>query len=363
MGGRTRSRLKLFPRAIVNRWLKPRLQPQQPARILVAHNLLLGDTLMLAPLFAKLRQKYPQAQITTLVKPAFLGLFKAQPYGVRALGFDPRKPETVEALLSNGGYDLALVPGDNRYAWLAAALGSKWIRAFAEDHPGLKSAPVDEVIAYPAAPAAWSDMNGLLVVGAAPKPYRVGDWPAPPGDAFDTPKQPYAVLHTGASTPLKHWPAEHWRQLSRWLVEQGIQPVWSTGPGEGSMLTELVEVGQSQYPGNLKLEQLWHLVANARLLVCPDTGVSHLGKLTGTPTVTLFGPGAADIHGAGDYWRDMPYRAVTVSPFPCRNQHVLFGRQISWVQRCGRSTKECAEPRCMQAISYEAVKTVIESLL
>lgn len=363
MGGRTRSRLKLVPRAIGNRWLKPRRQPQQPTRILVAHNLLLGDMLMLAPLFAKLRQTYPQAEIYTTVKPAFLGLFTAHPYGVRALSFDPRRPETVAALMAGAGYDLALIPGDNRYAWLAAALGSKWIFAFAEDRPSLKSAPVDETIAYPASPAAWSDMNGLLVPGPAPRPYCVGDWPAPPADAFDLPQQPYAVLHTGASTPLKHWPAERWQQLSLWLKEQGIQPVWSTGPGEGAMLVDLAKTGQPAYPGNLKLEQLWHLIANARLLVCPDTGVSHLGKLTGTPTVTLFGPGAADVHGAGEYWRNMPYRAVTVSPFACRNQHVLFGRQIPWVQRCGRSTRECAEPRCMQAIDLDGVKAVIGTLL
>lgn len=363
MGGRTKSRLKLFPRAILNRWLKGRRAPSQPARILVAHNLLLGDTLMLAPLFAKLRQTYPEAEISTTVKPAFLALFKGRPYGVRAIAYDPRRPETVEALLADKSYDLALIPGDNRYAWLAAALGSGWIRAFAEDRPSLKSAAVDETITYPADPAAWSDMNGLLVAGPPPRPYTAGDWPTPPCEPFTMPQQPYAVLHTGASTPLKHWPTDQWRRLARWLVDQGIQPVWSAGPGEGAMLADLVEDGQSSYPGNLRLEQLWHLVANARLLVCPDTGVSHLGKLTGTPTVTLFGPGAADVHGAGEYWRNMPYRAVTVTPFPCRNQHVLFGRQIGWVQRCGRSTQECGEPRCMQAITLESVQTAIGQVL
>lgn len=363
MGGRTRSRLKLLPRAIVNRWLKSRRAPIRPTRILVAHNLLLGDTLMLAPLFAKLHQTYPQAEISTTVKPAFLALFKERPYGVRALAYDPRRPETVEALLTDTGYDLALIPGDNRYAWLAAAQGSRWIRAFAEDRPSLKSAAVDETVTYPADPTAWSDMNGLLAAGTLPQPYAVGDWPSPPCEPFTLPQQPYAVLHTGASTPLKHWPAEQWRQLARWLADQGIQPVWSTGPGEGAMLADLVEDGQPSYPGNLRLEQVWHLVANARLLVCPDTGVSHLGKLTGTPTVTLFGPGAADVHGAGEYWRNMPYRAVTVTPFPCRDQHVLFGRQISWVQRCGRSTQECGEPRCMQAITLDSVQTAIRQVL
>lgn len=363
MGGRTRSRLTIFPRAIVNRWFRARHKPAQVQRILVVHNLLLGDTLMLAPLFAKLRQQYPQAQIVVTVKPVFLPLFASMPYGIQAVAFSPRQPETVRALLADTGFDLALVPGDNRYGWLAAALGSRWIRAFAEDRPGLKTAAVDESVSYPSSPAAWSDMNGLLVDGPPPTSYAVADWAAPVATPFDLPQQPYAVLHVGASTPLKHWPAERWQQLADWLAGQGLQPVWSAGPGEGDLLAGLARPGQPTFPGTLRLEQVWHLVAHARLLVCPDTGVSHLGKLTGTPTVTLFGPGAADIHGAGDYWKNMPYRAVTVSPFPCRNQHKLFGREINWVQRCGRSTQECQEPRCMQAITIDAVKSAIQQLL
>ena len=107
------------------------------------------------------------------------------------------------------------------------------------------------------------------------------------------------------------------------------------------------------------MPQLWHLVANASLLVAPDTGVAHLGRLVGTPTVALFGPGSATISGAGEFWRDAPYRAVTVSPFPCRDQRVLFKRELEWVRRCGRSTSECAHPRCMDAIDLDSVLTAI----
>src|SRR3972149_4558364 len=40
----------------------------------------------------------------------------------------------------------------------------------------------------------------------------------------------------------------------------------------------------------LDLAQLWHLVAGAALLVCPDTSVMHIGRLTGAPTIGPFGP-------------------------------------------------------------------------
>jgi hypothetical protein len=115
------------------------------------------------------------------------------------------------------------------------------------------------------------------------------------------------------------------------------------------------------YAGALTLPQLWHLLANAALLVAPDTGVAHLGRVVSVPTVALFGPGSALVSGAGDFWRNAPFRAVTVDPFPCRDQRMLFKREIAWVRRCGRSVAECARPRCMEAIDLgEACAAIVE---
>ena len=98
------------------------------------------------------------------------------------------------------------------------------------------------------------------------------------------------------------------------------------------------------------------------MLVCPDTGVAHLGRVVGTPTVALFGPGSATLTGAGAFWRETPYRTVTVDPFPCRNQRVLFRREVPWVRRCGRTLQQCEHPRCMDAIELDAVTAAIASL-
>ena len=98
------------------------------------------------------------------------------------------------------------------------------------------------------------------------------------------------------------------------------------------------------------------------LLVAPDTGVAHLGRIVGVPTVTLFGPGSAVLCGAGDFWCDAPYRAVTIEPFACRDQRVLFKREIPWVRRCGRSVAACPRHLCMPAIGVDAVQNAILSL-
>ncbi len=341
----------------------PRVRPGAVRRVLVAHHLLAGDTLMLAPLLAKLRERYPDAELSMTMRRSLVPLFAGLPYGVRALAFDPRDGASLTELLEEQRYDLALVPGDNRYAWLAAALNAAWVVAFAGDRPAHKSWMVDEFVHYPSYPMAWSDMNTLLVDGPPPRKYRPGDWPAPLGAAHASPAVPfakpggrYAVLHVEASTPLKHWQPGKWMQLAGLLFDQGITPVWSSGPGGLPLIHEIDPRKTFQAVGHkLDLAQLWHLVAGAATLVCVDTSVAHFGKLTFTPTVCLYGPSSAELFGKGAFWADAPFEAVTAADFPCRDQHTLFKRRIEWIRRCQRSTDECAEPRCMHAIGVDLV--------
>ncbi len=361
-GSRLRGRTEVVARALVARGARGRHAPVAPRRILVAHHLLLGDTLMLAPLFAKLRAQYPSAEIVTTTATAIAPLFDGRPFGVRALPWNPRERNPL--LFEEAPFDLALVPGDNRFAWLAAAMRTRWIIAFAGDRPRTKDIPVDALVPYSDLPMAWGDMAAQLVAGPPPPRYRAGDWPAPPAPTFDMPRTPYALVHVGASSPLKQWRPERWRAVADALAERGLTPVWSAGRGEESAIAACTpRHSEAQYAGNLSLAQLWRLVAGARVLVCPDTGVAHMGRLTATPTATLFGPGSAVICGAGDFWQDMPYRAVTIDAFPCRDQRVLFRRELAWVRRCGRTTRECAEPRCMHAIGTDAVVAAIDDLL
>jgi len=360
------SRLRVLPRAAWHRaaTLGRRSRPTSPSRILVAHHLLLGDTLMLTPLLAKLRERHPGAEIVMATPRAIAPLYACAPYGVRALPYDPRDARTLERFDAARGYDLALVPGDNRFSWLALALGARWIVAFGGDRPAHKSWPVDERRVYPDAPAAWGDIVAGLVDGPPPRPYRREDWPDPEHAPFDTPAGPYAVLHVGASTPLKQWDRDKWHALAASVEQRGLLVVWSGGRGEEAEVIAIDPEGRYRsVAGKLDLPQMWHLVKRARLLVCPDTGIAHLGRIVNAPTVTLFGPGSAVICGAGEFWSASPYRAVTVDPFPCRDQRVLFKREIAWVRRCGRSTAECPAPRCMHAIGLDAVTAAIDELL
>ena len=343
----------------------PRQRPGEVRRALVAHHLLAGDTLMLTPLLAKLRAVYPGAEIAMTVRRALAPLYAGRPYGVDALPFDPRDKGALRDLLdASNGFDLAIVPGDNRYSWLAAALDSAWVVAFAGDRPAAKSWMVDELVPFPDRPMAWSDMNLRLVPGAFAARYDPADWPAPPHAPFERPalgnSGRYAVLHVEASTALRRWDNQKWLALATRLAGQGITPVWSSGPAGKAIVDEIDHDRRFPSLGHrLDLAQLWHLIAGATLLVSVDTSIAHMAKLTYTPTVALYGPSSDVLFGRGRFWSEAPFREVTVPDFPCRDQRTLFKRRVEWVRRCqramGQAAAECADPRCMHALGLDGV--------
>jgi ADP-heptose:LPS heptosyltransferase len=363
---RLSARLAVVPRAAA-RWVATagrRRRPAQPRSILVAHNLLLGDTLMLAPLLAKLRERYPAAAITMTVAPQLVPLFAGRPYGVRAMPYEPRDAGAHRALASDGGYDIAIVPGDNRHALLALAAGARWTVAAAADRPQWKNTIVDELVPMATRPTALADMFASLAGGPPARAYARGDWPAPQSAPFELLPGPYAVLHVGAGSPLRLWEPEKWRAIAAWLAGRGLQPVWSAGPREEALVQAIdPEARYPSYASRLDLAQLWRLLEGARLLVALDTGAMHLAKLTVTPTVALFGPGSHVLFGPGEFWRANPFRAVTIDPFPCRDQRTVFKRELEWVRRCQRSIDECPAPRCMQAIEVAMVERAAAELL
>ena len=369
------SRLAVLPRAVLNS-LKKRKRPAEVQRILIVHNLLLGDTLMLTALLARLRARWPDASIVMTVMPALLPLYAGRPYGVAVLPFDAHRASTARRIMQSGPYDLALVPGDNRYTWLAHAAGARWVAALAEPGNALRTRVADELVAWPALPMALADIFASLGGASANECFDPAQWPAPVcnplgalfsesiGEAAHVPSSPYCVLHVGAGSPLRHWPAERWAKLAESLVHQGFLPVWSGSAQEISLIDEIDPPRRFlSTAGKLDLAQLWHFLQGAALLVVPDTGIAHLAKLTGTPTVCLFGPGSDVLFGAGAFWRDHRFVPVIDTPFPCRDQHSLFGRRIEWVQRCQRSTAQCAAPACMHALDVERVTAACLSIL
>ena len=103
-------------------------------------------------------------------------------------------------------------------------------------------------------------------------------------------EKPYLILHPGAASELKRWPVERFAEVGRAVQRLGVQVIITGSAGEA----ELAERLERQLPGALNLCKetdigtLAALLQGARLLVCNDTGVSHLAAATRTPSVVVF---------------------------------------------------------------------------
>ena len=115
---RVANRLRALAGALAGALARPRLpaRPADPRKVLVLHELLLGDTLMLAPLLAALRHRYPGAEIFVTSSPGYAGLFGARPYGATVLPYSERDPDALDALAPARDCEIAILPGDNRHA-------------------------------------------------------------------------------------------------------------------------------------------------------------------------------------------------------------------------------------------------------
>lgn len=99
------------------------------------------------------------------------------------------------------------------------------------------------------------------------------------------------VVHPGAASGARRWPAERFAAVAAALAEQGARPVTVTGgPGEEELARSVAAIAGCSVSLGLGLTELTTFVARAPLLVCGDTGVAHLATAMRTPSVLLFGP-------------------------------------------------------------------------
>ena len=102
------------------------------------------------------------------------------------------------------------------------------------------------------------------------------------------------LVHPGASSPARRWPADRFAAVAREELRQGRQ-VFITGDDADRATAEAVAEGaglsdDAILAGRTTLLELAATVAHAGRVCTNDTGVAHLATAFGTPSVVLFGP-------------------------------------------------------------------------
>jgi ADP-heptose:LPS heptosyltransferase len=101
----------------------------------------------------------------------------------------------------------------------------------------------------------------------------------------------YVCLHPGASDDGKCWSPEKFAIVADALVEKGLSVVLTGTAAEGHLaqaVIEKMEYGAIDLAGQTDLGSMAALLKKSRLLVCNDTGVSHLAAALNVNSVVIF---------------------------------------------------------------------------
>ncbi len=101
----------------------------------------------------------------------------------------------------------------------------------------------------------------------------------------------YACIHPGASVPERRWQPGSFAAVGDKLASQGLQVVLTGSAGEAALtqaVSRAMRAKAIDLAGKTELGSLAALLSRARLLVCNDTGVSHLAAALCLPSVVIF---------------------------------------------------------------------------
>jgi ADP-heptose:LPS heptosyltransferase len=282
-----------------------------PREILVIRALQLGDLLCVVPALRALRNRFPHACVTFAGLPwarAFAARFPR--YVDRFIEFPgfPGLPErvcdvpgVVEFLrtVQARRFDLALqLHGDGRLLNAVTALSGA--RQFAGFYPEGGYCPdpdrfliwrngEHEIVRYVRLmrELGVGDEDTELEFPVDDEDRR--EW-ADIVDGHGIDDGRYVCVHPGAQLSSRRWHAERFAAVSDRLSDDGYQIVL-TGTAREQPLTRRVATAM-RHPavdltGVTSLGALAVLIARARLLVCNDTGVSHVAAAVRTPSVIV----------------------------------------------------------------------------
>lgn len=109
--------------------------------------------------------------------------------------------------------------------------------------------------------------------------------------AHDLTSRAYVCIHPGATEAARRWPVGRFAAVGDAMVERGFRVVLTGTAAEKNIVSTVAETMRApalDLTGRTSLGALAVLLRGARLLVCNDTGVSHLAAALRVPSAVIF---------------------------------------------------------------------------
>ncbi len=288
-------------------------------RVLVARPGALGDTLLVAPALARLRQVCAQARLTYWGNEPAGHLLRQMGLVDRVVSFEHlalaplfigaggvRAPETASRsgqLLDHSEAAVLWLRRSDAVRQALAALDCTTVVSTPSLPPGARTDGTTEPGANPPHVAAY--LVRTLDAWLGPGPGSASPLPrlVPTADAQAwasvlwrqlglSEDQPVVALHPGSGSARKNWPAERFASVAARLAARDVTTLLIAGPADATAAAKVAALaGDSVHRAPpATLDRLAALLGRCRAYLGNDSGITHLAAITGTPTVAVFGP-------------------------------------------------------------------------
>lgn len=272
----------------------------------------LGDILCTVPAFRALRAAFPQAEIVLIGLPAIKPLIKRfNQYIDRVIEFPgyPGLPEqatnltqipTFIQMAQNEQFDLAIQMHGNGIITnpLTVLLGARWNAGFflpgqyCPDQKRFLPYIDDEsevrryvrLLEWLGVPSKGTDLEFPLYEEDEQALREIAEIQQLAGSG-------YVCVHPGASTESRCWHPEGFARVADAIAQMGYSIVLTGTASETNLTTtvaSLMKAPSINLAGRTSLGAASVLLRNSKLLICNDTGVSHLAAALKVNSVVIF---------------------------------------------------------------------------
>ena len=100
----------------------------------------------------------------------------------------------------------------------------------------------------------------------------------------------YVLCFHATARKAKCWDQQHWIELGKKIADQGLTVVFPWGNAEEKEVSEqlALNVPGALVPKAFTVQQAFALIAQAKMTIGVDTGLTHLSAVLGQPTIELY---------------------------------------------------------------------------